>query len=91
MHIAEWMIECGLPNGVERITALAWRRGKVPSAIATGSVAMGKSGGNATSPSKPESLHQALHHPVNHRLMPDTELMEFVCEERDATHYLGKK
>jgi hypothetical protein len=24
---------------------------------------------------------------VNHRLMPDTELMEFVCEERDATHY----
>ena len=28
---------------------------------------------------------------VNHRLMPDTELMEFVCEERDAVHYLGKK
>ena len=28
---------------------------------------------------------------VNHRLMADTELMEFVCEERDATHYLGKK
>ena len=27
---------------------------------------------------------------VNHRLMPDTELMEFVCEERDATHYVGK-
>jgi hypothetical protein len=24
---------------------------------------------------------------VNHRLMPDTELMEFVCEERDAVHY----
>ena len=24
---------------------------------------------------------------VNHRLMPDTELMEFVCEERDAIHY----
>jgi hypothetical protein len=27
---------------------------------------------------------------VNHRLMPDTELMEFVCEERDAIHYRGK-
>jgi hypothetical protein len=24
---------------------------------------------------------------VNHGLMPDTELMEFVCEERDAVHY----
>ena len=28
---------------------------------------------------------------VNHQLMPDTELMEFVCQERDATHYVGKK
>jgi hypothetical protein len=27
---------------------------------------------------------------VNHQLMPDTELMEFVCEERDAAHYVGK-
>ena len=27
---------------------------------------------------------------VNHQLMPDTELMEFVCEERDAKHYVGK-
>jgi hypothetical protein len=27
---------------------------------------------------------------VNHQLMPDTALMEFVCEERDATHYRGK-
>jgi hypothetical protein len=27
---------------------------------------------------------------VNHQLMPNTELMEFVCEERDAVHYLGK-
>ncbi len=27
---------------------------------------------------------------VNHQLMPDTELMEFVCEERDAGHYIGK-
>ncbi len=27
---------------------------------------------------------------VNHQLMPDTELMEFVCEERDARHYVGK-
>jgi hypothetical protein len=27
---------------------------------------------------------------VNHQLMPDTELMEFVCEERDAGHYVGK-
>ncbi|MGH9646080.1 MAG: hypothetical protein ACRD4E_04615, partial [Bryobacteraceae bacterium] len=38
---------------------------------------------------------KAYTHPVtvriNHRLMPDTELMEFVCEERDAVHYAGKK
>jgi hypothetical protein len=27
---------------------------------------------------------------VNHQLMPDTELMEFVCQERDAVHYVGK-
>ena len=27
---------------------------------------------------------------VNHQLMPDTELMEFVCQERDAVHYIGK-
>jgi len=27
---------------------------------------------------------------VNHQLMPDTALMEFVCEERDANHYVGK-
>jgi len=27
---------------------------------------------------------------VNQQLMPDTELMEFVCEERDAVHYVGK-
>ena len=27
---------------------------------------------------------------VNHQLMPDTSLMEFVCEERDARHYIGK-
>jgi hypothetical protein len=27
---------------------------------------------------------------VNHQLMPDAELMEFVCEERDANHYVGK-
>jgi hypothetical protein len=27
---------------------------------------------------------------VNHQLMSDTELMEFVCEERDAGHYVGK-
>ena len=26
---------------------------------------------------------------VNQRLMPDTELMEFVCEECDAIHYVG--
>jgi len=26
---------------------------------------------------------------VNHQLMPDTELMEFVCEERDRVHYVG--
>jgi hypothetical protein len=28
---------------------------------------------------------------VNHQLMPDSALMEFVCEERDAKHYVGKK
>ncbi len=27
---------------------------------------------------------------VNHQLMPDTELMEFVCQDRDAEHYLSK-
>lgn len=27
---------------------------------------------------------------VNHQLMPNAALMEFVCEERDAVHYLGK-
>jgi hypothetical protein len=27
---------------------------------------------------------------VNHQLMPDAALMEFVCEERDAGHYVGK-
>ena len=27
---------------------------------------------------------------VNHQLMPDTDLMEFVCQERDAVHYVGK-
>lgn len=27
---------------------------------------------------------------VNHQLMPDTDLMEFVCQERDAGHYVGK-
>src|SRR5215471_17544344 len=26
---------------------------------------------------------------VNQRVMPDTELIEFVCEDRDATHYVG--
>jgi hypothetical protein len=26
---------------------------------------------------------------VNHRIFPDTELIEFICEERDATHYVG--
>jgi hypothetical protein len=28
---------------------------------------------------------------VNHQLMPDNALMEFVCEERDAKHYVGKE
>ena len=27
---------------------------------------------------------------VNHRLMPDEDLIEFVCEERDAIHYVGQ-
>jgi hypothetical protein len=28
---------------------------------------------------------------VNHRLSPDSELMEFICQDRDAVHYVGKK
>src|SRR6185436_7512332 len=28
---------------------------------------------------------------VNQRIMPDTELIEFICEDRDATHYVGAK
>jgi len=28
---------------------------------------------------------------VNQRIMLDTELIEFICEERDATHYVGAK
>ena len=28
---------------------------------------------------------------VSQRIMPDTELIEFICEERDATHYVGAK
>ena len=27
---------------------------------------------------------------VNHRYMADTDLIEFVCEDRDAVHYVGK-
>jgi len=27
---------------------------------------------------------------VNHRLSPDTEMMEFICQDRDAAHYVGK-
>jgi hypothetical protein len=26
---------------------------------------------------------------ANQRIYPDTELIEFICEERDATHYVG--
>jgi hypothetical protein len=28
---------------------------------------------------------------VNQRLLPDTELIEFICQDRDATHYVGGK
>jgi hypothetical protein len=28
---------------------------------------------------------------VSQRIMPDTELIEFICEDRDATHYVGGK
>jgi hypothetical protein len=28
---------------------------------------------------------------VSQRILPDTELIEFVCEDRDATHYVGGK
>ncbi len=27
---------------------------------------------------------------VNHRLAPDSELIEFICQDRDAPHYVGK-
>jgi hypothetical protein len=27
---------------------------------------------------------------VNHQLMPDSDIMEFVCQDRDAVHYIGK-
>jgi hypothetical protein len=27
---------------------------------------------------------------VNHRLSPDTEMIEFICQDRDAVHYVGK-
>jgi hypothetical protein len=26
---------------------------------------------------------------INQRIMPDTELIEFICQDRDATHYVG--
>jgi hypothetical protein len=28
---------------------------------------------------------------VNQRILPDTELIEFICQDRDATHYVGGK
>ena len=28
---------------------------------------------------------------VKQRIMLDTELIEFICEDRDATHYVGGK
>ena len=28
---------------------------------------------------------------VNQRIFPDNELIEFICEDRDATHYVGAK
>jgi hypothetical protein len=28
---------------------------------------------------------------VNHRLSPDAELIEFICQDRDAVHYVGKQ
>jgi hypothetical protein len=27
---------------------------------------------------------------VNHSILPNEDLIEFVCEERDAVHYVGK-
>ncbi len=38
----------------------------------------------------PQSYTEPFTMRVNHRLMPDEDLIEFVCEERDATHYVGK-
>jgi hypothetical protein len=28
---------------------------------------------------------------VNHRLSPDTEMIEFICQDQDAQHYVGKQ
>ena len=28
---------------------------------------------------------------INQRIMLDTELIEFICEDRDATHYVGSE
>jgi hypothetical protein len=28
---------------------------------------------------------------VNHRLSPDTEMIEFICQDQDARHYVGKQ
>jgi hypothetical protein len=28
---------------------------------------------------------------VNHRLAPDTEMIEFICQDQDARHYVGKQ
>jgi hypothetical protein len=38
----------------------------------------------------PKAYTKAFTVRVNHQLMPDTQLMEFVCQERDAVHYIGK-
>ncbi len=39
----------------------------------------------------PKSYTKAWTVKVPQRIMPDTELIEFICEDRDATHYVGAK
>lgn len=43
-----------------------------------------------TTISDPKSYTEPFTVRFNHRLLPDEELIEFVCEERSASHYVGK-
>ena len=39
----------------------------------------------------PKAYTQPFTVRVNQRIMVDTDLIEFICEDRDATHYVGAK